>query len=234
MPRDIGELSTNGMKRFPTARPLFLALCAIALCGCHRVKPVVLLPQQPPAATHPEPSIDQSQPTATTPADQTQQPAASQPTDQAAATNTPPAKPEKTKPRHHAGAAQKNTSQPATGTNGNSKPPAEIAKNTPPSKTTVSEGGTDTHAASGQISPVISHDEAIHGTASTGQLLESTDTNLRNIIKRQLSTDEQSIVAQINDYISQSRQATKEGDLVRAHNLALKAHLLSDDLAKPR
>jgi hypothetical protein len=34
--------------------------------------------------------------------------------------------------------------------------------------------------------------------------------------------------------MTQSRQATKDGDLVRAHNLALKAHLLSDDLAKQR
>lgn len=222
------------MKRFFTARALFLALCAAALCGCHRVKPVVLLPQQPPAATHTEPPADhQSQPTATTQADQTQQPASNQPSDQAAASNTPPAKPEKTKPRRHAAIAQKNNPQPSTGTNGSGKPP-EIARNTPPSKPTASEGGADTHAGSGQISPVVSHDETVHGTASTDQLLESTDTNLRNIIKRQLSTDEQSIVAQINDYITQSRQATKEGDLVRAHNLALKAHLLSDDLAKPR
>ena len=104
----------------------------------------------------------------------------------------------------------------------------------PPSKVNVPEGDTDTHAGAGQVSPIISHDEAIHGTASTGQLLDSTDTNLRNITKRQLSTDEQSIVAQIHDYITQSRQATKDGDLLRAHNLALKAHLLSDDLAKPR
>jgi hypothetical protein len=108
-----------------------------------------------------------------------------------------------------------------------------MAKNTPPAKITIGEGSTDSRPGPGQISPGISHDEAIHSAASTDQLLESTDTNLRNI-KRQLSTDEQSIVAQIHDYITQSRQATKDGDLVRAHNLALKAHLLSDDLAKQR
>jgi len=69
--------------------------------------------------------------------------------------------------------------------------------------------------------------------ASTEQLLESTDANLRSI-KRLLSSDEESIVAQVRDYVTQSKQATKDGDLVRAHNLALKAHLLSDELAKPR
>src|SRR5438128_939509 len=100
------------MKRSSTIRASFLALCAIAFCGCHRVKPVVLLPQQPPATTHTEPSGNQSQPDTTTPADtQTQQPAANKPNDQA--TNTPPAKPEKTRPRHHPSTTQKNNPQPS-------------------------------------------------------------------------------------------------------------------------
>ncbi|HEV2988560.1 MAG TPA: hypothetical protein VG759_08965 [Candidatus Angelobacter sp.] len=218
------------MKRFSTARAFFLALCAIGLCGCHKVKPVVLLPQQPPPATHTEPSPDQSQPATNTPADvQDQQPATNKPNDQSTTANTQPPKPEKTKPRHHPATVQRNNPQPVNATNGNGKAPGEVAKNNPPPKTSVPENNS-----SGQISPGISHDDAVHGSASTDQLLESTDTNLRNITKRQLSTDEQSIVAQINDYITQSRQAVKDGDLVRAHNLALKAHLLSDDLAKPR
>jgi hypothetical protein len=223
------------MKKFSTVRAFFLALCAIALCGCHKVKPVVLLPQQPPPATHTEPTPDQSQPATNTPADtQDQQPAANKPNDPATAANTPPAKPERNRPKHHPAASQRNNSQPAIGTNGNGKAPAEVARNNPPSKTGAPDSTPDTHPNPGQISPGISHDEAIHGAASTDQLLESTDTNLRNLTKRQLSTDEQSTVAQINDYITQSRQATKDGDLVRAHNLALKAHLLSDDLVKVR
>jgi hypothetical protein len=221
------------MKRALTAPILLLTLCALALSGCHRVKPVVLLPQQPPASTHTEPPADQSQPATTTPADtQDQQPAATKPNDQAAA-DTPSGKPGKSKPRRHAGTGQKTTPQPSTGTNGNGKPPSEEARNTPPSKITIVEGGADSRPGPGQISPGISHDEAIHRAASTDQLLESTDTNLRNI-KRQLSNEEQSTLNQIQDYMTQSRQATKDGDLVRAHNLALKAHLLSDDLAKQR
>jgi hypothetical protein len=193
-----------------------------------------LLPQQPPASTQTEPAADQSQPATTTPTDiQPPQPAANQPSDPAATANTPPTKPAKSKPRHHLGTAQKTTPQPSTATNGNGKPVAEVAKNTPTPKMTIPEGGTDSHSTSGQIPPGISHDDAIHSGASTDQLLESTDTNLRNI-KRQLSTDEQSILTQIQDYVTQSHQATKDGDLVRAHNLALKAHLLSDDLAKQR
>ena len=211
-----------------------LALCALALSGCHKVKPVVLLPQQPPASTHPQPSTDPSQPATATPTETQEQPPATQPNDQAAAANAPPGKPGKPKPRHHAGTEKKPAPQPASAnSNGEGKPAAEVAKNTPPAKITILEGGADSRAGSVQISPGTSHDEAIHNAASTDQLLESTDTNLRNI-KRQLSTDEQSIVAQIRDYMTQSHQASKDGDLVRAHNLALKAHLLSDDLAKQR
>ena len=40
------------------------------------------------------------------------------------------------------------------------------------------------------------------------------------------------MVAQIKDYMAQSRKATKDSDTVRAHNLALKARLLSDELVK--
>ena len=40
------------------------------------------------------------------------------------------------------------------------------------------------------------------------------------------------MVAQIKDYMAQSRKATADSDSVRAHNLALKARLLSDELVK--
>lgn len=222
------------MKSFSRRWAFSLALGTIALCGCHKVKPVVLLPQQPPPSTRTESPTDQSPADTSSANAQTQPPAANPPTDQTATANASQAKPERTKPRHHPSAAQRNTPQPPTGTGANGKPPAEVAKNTAPPKITVPEGSTDTRVTSGQISPVVSHNETIHGTATTDQLLESTDTNLRSITKRQLSSDEQSILAQINDYITQSHQATKDGDLVRAHNLALKAHLLSDDLAKSR
>jgi hypothetical protein len=42
------------------------------------------------------------------------------------------------------------------------------------------------------------------------------------------------MVTQIKAFITQSRDATKNNDQVRAYNLAVKAHLLSDALAKPR
>ena len=49
-----------------------------------------------------------------------------------------------------------------------------------------------------------------------------------------LNDSEKSTVNQIREYINQSRQATKDGDLIRAHTLALKARLLSDELVKTK
>jgi hypothetical protein len=41
------------------------------------------------------------------------------------------------------------------------------------------------------------------------------------------------MVSQIKQFMEQSKTAADAGDLDRAHNLALKAHLLSDELLKP-
>jgi len=66
---------------------------------------------------------------------------------------------------------------------------------------------------------------------STTQLLDSTEQNLKNLT-RTLSGDEQNTVTQIRSYVTQARIALKDQDLERAHNLALKAHQLSDVLIK--
>src|SRR5437879_3712273 len=111
------------MKNAQTTPIFLLILCAVALSGCHRVKPVVLLPQQPPASTNGEPA-GQSQPTTTTPTQADQQPPAATTQDQQAATaDNSAAKPGRSKPKHHASTAQKPTPQLANG-----KPPVEVAK----------------------------------------------------------------------------------------------------------
>ena len=40
------------------------------------------------------------------------------------------------------------------------------------------------------------------------------------------------MVQHIRSYMQQARDASKDGDTERAYNLALKAHLLSDELIK--
>ncbi len=68
---------------------------------------------------------------------------------------------------------------------------------------------------------------------STDQLRLATEENLKKIEGRQLSPSQQEMKNQINQFMEQSKTAAVAGDLDGAHNLALKAHLLSDELLKP-
>jgi hypothetical protein len=81
------------------------------------------------------------------------------------------------------------------------------------------------------ISPSISPSDARRDQSSTEQLLQATENTLSGI-KRQLSKEEESIVAQIRNYINQSRQASKDNDPARAHLLATKANQLSNELMR--
>jgi ElaB/YqjD/DUF883 family membrane-anchored ribosome-binding protein len=102
-----------------------------------------------------------------------------------------------------------------------------------PPKTVVQAEKTEPATSIGQISPGPTPADAAHSQASTDQLLQSAETNL-NSITRQLSKDEEAMRTQIKEFIKQSRTATTENDPARAHNLAVKARLLSDDLVKQR
>ena len=80
---------------------------------------------------------------------------------------------------------------------------------------------------------IIPMNDSTTSQATTQQLIDTAEANLRGI-KRQLSTDEQTHVSEIRDWIKQSKEPTKNGDLKAAYNLALKAKLLSDELAKEK
>jgi hypothetical protein len=68
---------------------------------------------------------------------------------------------------------------------------------------------------------------------STEQLTTATEENLKQIAGRQLTTSQQDMVTQIKEFMAQSKSAIAAGDSERGHNLADKAHLLSEDLLKP-
>jgi len=65
-------------------------------------------------------------------------------------------------------------------------------------------------------------------------MLGITEGNLKKISARQLDSTQQATVAQIRQFIGQSRTALDAGDLERANTLAWKAELLSEDLLKPQ
>ena len=196
------------------ARATFAGLLlasVLVLGGCKKKKPAVPPPQaQAPTITQPAPETQPPAPAASEP--NRPEPEVKQP-ETAAQPSTPPAP--KPKPKR----TVKKTPPPAP------EKPAEKQ----PSKTVVTEGGTQ--PATPQLSASMPNDKAIHQQLSTNQLLEATDYNLKNI-SRALSPDEQAMVQHIRSYVQQSRDAVKDGDTERAYNLALKAHLLSDELIK--
>jgi hypothetical protein len=198
-------------------------LLALGICsGCSHKKPVLVMPQQPPATAAPTPTPT-PEPAETQQAEQSQaaqQPAAT-PADQAK-TST-----EKTKAKNGQHAAAR---KPAPA--GSEKPGGEVARNTPPRKV-IPADKEPAPLPGGQISPGNSPADASQSQISTEQLLVSAETNL-NGINRQLSKDEEAMRAQIKEFINQSRKAATENDLARAHNLAVKARLLSDELIKQR
>ncbi len=84
-----------------------------------------------------------------------------------------------------------------------------------------------------QLAPGMTEEQAARQRKNTNQLLVSTDASLQKLSGRQLTKDEQDTVAQIRHFMQQVKTADAAGDLQRAYKLAVKAHLLSDALAKP-
>ena len=185
---------------------LILAMLGL-LSSCKR-KPKVPQPQsQAPTITRSEPRVSPQPPPQPEPLPRTRPPLEpTTPPSETPATTTAP-KP-KTRRRHVA-----------------KKPATPIEKG----KTAEKESGDI--PAGGQLSAGISENEATRQRESAAQLRASTEKDLQSITW-QLSSDEQSMVQQIRAYVAQSRSADESGDIERAYNLAVKAHLLSGELAK--
>jgi hypothetical protein len=99
-----------------------------------------------------------------------------------------------------------------------------------PRKIVVREGGAIEPSA--QIVPGLAPQEADQQRQHAVELLASTEENLKRLSGRTLDSRQQETVAQIHNYTGGARSALREGDTQRAHTLALKAHLLADDLVK--
>ena len=204
-----------------------IATLVLSLAGCPFKKRQPPVPQQAQA-----PTVQAPEPAPTPPP---QPPAETQPT-------APPveAQPEKTETIVETPKPKKKPSpkKPATSSQGQQQSqaaapvpaPAPAAPPNQTSKLIIQEGSAP--SSQGQRAAGVGlEDSSQRSKQTTEQLLQSTQANL-NSINRPLSPEEQAMVAQIKDYMAQSVKATKESDTVRAHNLALKARLLSDELVK--
>jgi len=99
-----------------------------------------------------------------------------------------------------------------------------------PRKIVIREGGATEPPA--QIVPGVTPQEASKERQNAVELLRSAEENLKQLSGRTLDSRQQETVAQIHNYAEGARSALKDGDTERAHTLALKAHLLADDLVK--
>ena len=111
---------------------------------------------------------------------------------------------------HKAGAPAKNTENDST-------------------KKVVRNGGTAEPNVN--LSPGLNQERASHQIESTKQLLATSDANLKKISGRPLTANQQDTVKQVESYVAQAKKATEDGDVQRAYNLAVKANLLSAELA---
>ncbi len=197
-----------------------IAVLGVSLSGCPFKKQPPPVPQQGQAPTIPAPEPAPQPPPEEPPveAQPAPAPAETQPEKTEAAEKPQPKK----KPAKKA-AAPPQGQQPAQAS---APPPAAPAKT---SKLIIQEGGTSN--SRGELAAGVGLEDPSAHKQTTEELLQSTQANL-NTINRPLSPDEQAMVAQIKDYMAQSRKATADSDTVRARNLALKAHLLSDELVK--
>jgi hypothetical protein len=108
---------------------------------------------------------------------------------------------------------------------GNSAAPADA-----PDTVVVPNGGAGDPKV--QLSPEVPRQQVKSQRKNVDQLLASTDANLKALSARQLNSDQQDMVRQIRMYMEQAKQAAAASDLQRAHNLALKASLLADEMVK--
>lgn len=205
-------LSEQDMSKRLNPALAFATLGFVALTGCHkqpRPQPLVPPPMLPQSAMIPLP--------------------APIPPNNGTPVITPPPPPVvvATKPKAHPRNPHKISDLKPSPSTANATPTAPPpVETTPPPKITASGDAPNTAA----ISEGLPHSDEMHRRQTAAQLNQSTEDNLRSI-NRTLTPAEQSVVEQIRSFIAQSQEAIADNDLVRAHNLALKAHLLSDELA---
>jgi hypothetical protein len=100
---------------------------------------------------------------------------------------------------------------------------------TDPNKTVIRNGGTTEPTV--DLSPSVNERQASLKLDETNKRLAVADANLKTIVGRQLSASQQDTVRQIKNYMEQAKTAAAGGDVQRAYNLAVKAKLLSAELA---
>jgi hypothetical protein len=159
-----------------------------------------------------------------------------QPTDRPAAPQQDQSQPANagTNPQTTSDSAQPPPSKPKAGATGKktaSRKKHPASEGGEPQRKVIHRGGTVEPTT--QLAQGMTEEQATRQRETTNRLLATTDASLQKLSGRQLTKDEQDTVAQIKRFMQQVKAADSAGDLQRAYKLAVKAHLLSDALAKP-
>ena len=193
----------------------------LLLSGCQKKRPSASIPQPPPPTAESTTTTTQpapAQPPAATTETQPQAPTTAPAEQQPKVVSKPKPKP-KRKP-----AAVANKSAAST------RPAEQTAKVEPPKPPVTNPApAASPSSTNDEISVGMAQNEAARQRQSTEDLLQTTDAHLKSLT-RPLSGEELATVQQIRNYVTQARAAMTDNDLVRANNLAVKAHLLSDSL----
>ena len=108
------------------------------------------------------------------------------------------------------------------------KPPA--LRKPAPGQAPADTAAEPAHPAAPLISPQLSPGDQATYQRKTGEDTRVAEKNLQEAGGKQLSAAQQDLVEKIRSFLAQSRDASKDGDWVRAQNLAQKARLLSAEL----
>jgi hypothetical protein len=128
------------------------------------------------------------------------------------------------------GSANSGSVNPGSVNLSSTNPDSAALKPCPPPRKVIRNGGSDEPTV--QLTGGTTAEQAVH-QRSTEQLTAATEANLKKIAGRQLNPSEQEMVSKIKQFMEQSKTAIAAGAPGRGHDLALKAHLLSDELVKP-
>lgn len=116
-------------------------------------------------------------------------------------------------------------------------PPVSIPAEKPPAphkpaaeQATTEADSTPSHPPVPQISPQLSPTDAAAYQRKTGEDIAVAQNNLHQTAGRQLNAAQSDLTEKIRSFLSQSRDASKDGDWARAQNLAQKARVLSVEL----
>jgi hypothetical protein len=110
------------------------------------------------------------------------------------------------------------------------QPGAAATQNASPKKVVVRNGSTKDPAV--QLSPSLTQQQSSSQRQNVNQLLSDTDANLKTLSSRRISSSQNDTMNQIQQYVQQAKAAADAGDMERARNLAVKAHVLSEELVK--